>query len=110
MLEFMVWTSSSCKKCRFHKMARHIFGHTEFIHQLIPRKAWARTERNIQVGSELAFEFQGLSYEGIVIRITKNATVLVKSTEGALYTDGIRYSKYYVPISELHLPGAQTNL
>jgi hypothetical protein len=26
-----------------------------------------------------------------------------------LCTDGMRYSKYYVPISELHLPGAQTN-
>jgi hypothetical protein len=110
MLEFMVWTSASCKKCSFHKTARHIFGHTEFTHQLITRKAWARSERNIQVGSELAFEFQGLSYEGIVIRITKNATVLVKITEGVLYTDRIRYSKYYIPISELHLPGAQINL
>jgi len=110
MLELMVWKSSSCKKCRFHKMARHIFGHTEFTHQLITRKELARSERNIQVGNKVAFEFHGLRYEGIVTRITKNATVLVKSTEGILYTDGIRYSKYYVPISELHLPGAQTNL
>ena len=26
-----------------------------------------------------------------------------------IHTDGMLYSKYYVPISELPLPGAQTN-
>jgi hypothetical protein len=109
MLELMVWESSSCKKSRFHKMAQHIFGHTEFTHQLITSKERARSEHNIQVGSEVAFEFHGLRYEGVVIRITKRATVLVKSTEGVLYTDGIRYRKYYTPISELHLLGVQTN-
>lgn len=104
MLELIVWESSSCKKSRFHKMAHNIFGHTEFTHHLITRKERARSEHNIQVGSEVAFEFHGFRYEGIVARITKRATVLVKSAEGVLYTNGIRYNKYYIPISELHLP------
>ncbi len=109
MLELMVWESSSCSKSPFQKMAQHIFGHTEFTHQLITRKERASSEHNIQVGSEVAFEFHGRKYEGVVTRITKRATVLVKSAEGILYTDGIRYRKFYILIGELYLPGAQTN-
>jgi len=49
MLELMVWESSSCKKSRFHKMAQHIFGHTEFTHQLITSKERARSEHTYKL-------------------------------------------------------------
>jgi len=55
----------------------------------------------IRVGSRVRFEFEGQQLEGRVNRITQRATVLVEHTEGARYSDGRRYRKYYVPLGSL---------
>ncbi len=100
-LEFAIWGSSSCKKGRFQKMAGHIFGHIEFTHRMITRNERAHTELSIRPGSLVAFSYRGSRFEGLVNRINKRATVLVRSDLGEPYGDGNRYAKYYVPLGEL---------
>ena len=103
LLELTLWERSSCKKDRFQKMANEVFGHTKFSHQMITRKERAARDHGIRPGSKVSFEFDGAECEGFVSRVTKRATVLVKSSEGDLYKDGNRYLKFYVPIADLAL-------
>ena len=103
MLELALWERSSCRQGRFQKMARGVFGHTEFSHRMVTRKRRAASDYGIRIGSKVCFEFDGDRYEGFVNRITKRATVLVKSGKGELYKDGHRYRKFYIPITDLKL-------
>ena len=59
----------------------------------------------IRTGDKVRFRVDGASYEGFVNRITKRATVLVEDDSSPLYSDGKRYAKYYVPISQLEPAG-----
>jgi hypothetical protein len=49
------------------------------------------------------FRIDGRELEGIVNRVTKRATVLVRDERGTPYSDGWRYAKYYVPVSQLEV-------
>ena len=55
----------------------------------------------IKTGSRVRFDFEGNTLEGIVNRVTKRATVLVAHPEGERYSDGVRYVKFYIPVSAL---------
>ena len=49
----------------------------------------------------MSFEYGNERFSGIVNRITKRATVLLRDPGGLLFSDGNRYETYYIPLSEL---------
>ena len=102
LLEVVLFGSSSHSRPRFKQLVRNIFGHTDVTHQLVTQPEIAHKKFDLQVGDEVSFEYEGNTHKGIIIRITKRATVIVKNAQG-LYEDsqGTRYSKYYVPLNLL---------
>lgn len=99
LLEFVVFGSSSCSQPRFKQLSCNIFSHRGVTHQLVTQTERAQKKFNLYVGDAVSFEFEGNLYRGIIYRITKRATVMVKDSKGP-YVDsqGTRYSKYYVPL------------
>ena len=55
----------------------------------------------IVAGSRVQFEYEGRLYSGIVNRVTKRATILVEDPGGLRYSDGKRYTKFYIPLDHL---------
>lgn len=102
LLEFILFGSSSCRKSRFKQLSGNIFRHTGVTHDLVTQKERAQKKFNITIGDDVCFEYEGNLYTGIVYRITKRATVMVKDPKGP-YADshGVRYSKYYIPLQFL---------
>ena len=102
LLEFILFGSSSCRKSRFKQLSGNIFKHTGVTHDLVTQTERAQKKFNIHIGDNVCFEFEGDLYYGIVYRITKRATVMVKDSKGH-YADshGVRYSKYYIPLQFL---------
>ena len=84
-------------------IANRFFGHTDHHHQLITPRERAFTEFGIRPGARVSFRFDGQHHIGVVNRITKRATVLVEDKRGERYSDGKRYTKFYVPVSLLEL-------
>ncbi|MCR9293314.1 MAG: SprT-like domain-containing protein [bacterium] len=101
LVEMLVWDDSCCAAPRFQSIAARMFGHTEHKHDLITQQERAARKFNIRVGSRVCFQHDGAIRTGTVNRITRRATVLVADAAGQLYDDGLRYRKYYVPISHL---------
>jgi hypothetical protein len=102
LIEQLCWDNSDCAAGRFQDIAGRCFLHRAHTHNLITRRERA-AESGIRVGSEVTFTFEGRHLTGRVNRITKRATVLVEDPKGAKYSDGLRYTRYYVPISHLRL-------
>jgi hypothetical protein len=61
----------------------------------------AKKKLGISLGDTVVFIAEGKQFTGVVNRITKRATVLVADPGGTKYTDGKRYSKFYVPLNML---------
>jgi hypothetical protein len=101
LCEMLVWNTSDCAANRFQSIARNMFWHTEFRHELVTQQERAAKQYNIRPGSRVAFRFQGETKIGLVNRITRRATVLVEDPRGERFQDGRRYVKYYVPIHQL---------
>ncbi len=101
LTERLLWATSSCAARRFQSIARRLFGHTKHTHALITPSERALATFGIKPGDPVKFRFDGASYTGIVKRITKRATVLVKDPRGAPYADGHRYVRFYVPVERL---------
>lgn len=101
LTEMLVWDDSSCSRQRFQSLAFQFFTHTEATHQLITPGERASEKFGIRTGDRVRFRIDSASYEGFVNRITKRATVLVEDDCSPLYSDGKRYAKFYVPISQL---------
>ncbi|MGU9950960.1 MAG: SprT-like domain-containing protein [Gammaproteobacteria bacterium WSBS_2016_MAG_OTU1] len=101
LIEYLIWTDSSCAQKRFHSIAKRFFGHSHYKHALITRKERAKKILNITVGTQVSFEHQGQRYVGVINRINKRATVLVKDPKGKRYTDGNCYQKFYMPLTML---------
>ncbi len=100
-IEMLLWKKSSCSVRKFKRLVHHIFGHTETTHQLITQTERALKKFGIKIGCKVEFEHEGVNYQGIVNRITKRATILVKHKEGHRYSDNKRYLKFYIPLSML---------
>lgn len=99
LLELVLFDSSSCAQPQFKQLSHHIFGHTDVTHQLVTQKERAREKFNLSRGDEVQFEFEGKVYRGIISRITKRATVMVKDSKGQFVdAHGKRYMKCYVPL------------
>ncbi|MCB9922730.1 MAG: SprT-like family protein [Planctomycetaceae bacterium] len=101
LIEFLLWEQSSCSARRFQSIANRFFCHTEHTHQLITPRERALTKFGVKPGSRVSFRLDGQHYVGVVNRITKRATVLVEDARGVKYTDGKRYTKFYVPLGQL---------
>jgi hypothetical protein len=101
LLEMLVWGKSSCSASRFKALAWNYFGHTETVHDLVTAPESAAAKFGVRVGDRAAFVFEGVRRVGVVNRITRRATVLVETPQGAVYSDGKRYQKFYVPVTLL---------
>jgi hypothetical protein len=57
---------------------------------------------NTTCGWDLSFEYGGETYSGVISRITKRATVMVRDPAGDFRDlQGDPYSKYYIPLENL---------
>lgn len=107
LAEYLCWDESNCSRPRFREIAARLFGHREHTHNLMTRRERA-AGAGIVAGSRVAFTFEGRRLVGRVNRVTKRATVLVEDPRGRLYSDGLRYARYYVPIAGLEVLRAAT--
>lgn len=101
LIEMLIWTDSSCAAQRFQAIANKFFAHTEHTHRLITQVERAHAKFGVRTGDQVRFRFEGATHVGIVNRITKRATILVEDQNGAPYSDGKRYLKFYVPLQML---------
>ena len=101
LLEMLLWTKSSCSARRFQSIALGFFGHRAHTHELITPRERAFAKFGIKPGDQVRFLSDGVHYTGIVSRVTKRATVLVRNVRGTPYTDGNRYLTFYVPVELL---------
>ena len=102
LAEWLCRGQSHCGRARFQGIARRLFLHRAHTHELITRSERAARD-GIVVDSRVTFAFRGQSLTGRVNRITKRATVLVEDARGLRWSDGRRYTRYYVPLGELRL-------
>lgn len=96
--EFLVWRTSRCAAPRFQDIILRLFRHTDAHHYLVPATVRYAQDRGLRVGDCVSFDYGNNRLTGFINRIGKRATVLVRDPSGALYTDGHRYRKYYVPL------------
>ncbi len=102
VIEFRCFGRSSCKRIRFKTLARQLFDHRESYHQLPTGRQIAQQKFGLRIGDTVWFRFEERRLQGMLYRINKRATVMVRDRQGS-YTDrkGGRYTKYYVPIELL---------
>lgn len=106
LLEYVIYGNSSCSKPRFRSISGKLFNHTEVTHQLVTQREIAHSSFDLHIGDKVTFEFEGKILEGMIYRINKRATVMVKNKKGQ-YSDtkGNRYEKYYIPLKMLRKDG-----
>lgn len=107
LLEMLIWKQSSCNKDRFKIIVANIFGHSDVKHDLVTQGEIAM-ERGIKIGEYVKFEYDGRMHRGIVNRITKRASILVKDTKGKLHKDGNKYITYFIPL-HLLIPASKNS-
>jgi hypothetical protein len=98
LAEFLGWGCSSCSAANFHMLSRRIFAHEGVSHDLVTPREQAAVAFDVKVGDQVSFEHEGKTHHGRVNRITRRATVLVRSSRGEHYSDGRRYLTFYVPL------------
>lgn len=102
VIEFIHFKESNCSGDRFKAIAGNLFGHTESYHKLPTHKQIASHKFGLNLGDTVSFTFEGKRFTGILYNINKRATVMVRDKNGTLVDNqGIRYSKYYVPLTLL---------
>jgi hypothetical protein len=102
LLELVFFGSTSCSNPRFKRLSQNIFGHTAVTHRLVTQAELAHEQHNLRVGSVVSFEYGGETYSGVISRITKRATVMVRDPAGDFRDlQGDLYSKYYIPLENL---------
>jgi hypothetical protein len=105
LAEFLGWGRSSCKAANFHALSQRIFGHAGTTHALVTPRQLAAEVYQIRVGEVVSFEHEGIRHVGRVNRITKRVTVLVEDPAGVPFSDGRKYTTFYVPMRMLHREG-----
>ncbi len=101
LVEMLIWNDGNCSEARFQSIARRYFLHTDYQHDLITQRERAARKFNIRVGDRVRFAHEGQYLFGRVNRITRRATVLVPNPKGERFSDGERYSRFYVPLEQL---------
>lgn len=102
LIEHDLFGKSSCSGQRFKELSYGIFRHTDVTHRLVTIDEAARQNFDLHVGSKVFFQVENRVLKGIIYKITKRATVMVKDKKG-LFMDnqGNNYSKFYVPLQKL---------
>ena len=108
LVEGLCWDASHCTRPRFQGIATRLFQHQAHTHQLITPSMRA-ADLGFTIGARVKFNYQGRWISGRINRITKRATVLVDNPTGELMSDGRRYIRRYVPLSELRPAFANAN-
>jgi hypothetical protein len=91
----------------FQRAARNLFGHSDWTHDLITTQEIALDAHGIEVGTKVKFTVEGERHTGVVNRVQKRATVLVKDSsvdphqDAREFSDGFFYRKFYVPLNHL---------
>ncbi|GIW92880.1 MAG: hypothetical protein KatS3mg110_0921 [Pirellulaceae bacterium] len=98
LAELLAWNESQCRRERFQRIARQLFGHTDYRHQLVPSSFKEARRTGLALGARVCFEYRGQCLVGFINRIRHRATVLVEDPAGQRYSDGKRYRKFYVPL------------
>jgi hypothetical protein len=93
LIEYLRWADSACSAPRFQLIARSVFGHTARHHAMMSPGDRAAA-LGFRPGQRVAFEFEGVRYEGVLNRVTKRATVLVPHPDG-------RSMRFYIPLQYL---------
>ncbi len=101
LIEMLIWNTGNCSQSRFQGIANSFFAHTDYQHDLITQRERAAAKFNIRVGDTVYFDSNGTSVVGRVNRITRRATVLVSDPTGEQFSDGGRYTRWYVPLEKL---------
>ncbi|TWT76660.1 hypothetical protein CA13_71570 [Planctomycetes bacterium CA13] len=101
LVEMLIWNDGNCSEARFQSIARRHFDHRDFRHDLITQRERAVRKFNIRVGDQVRFVHDGHVLLGRVNRITRRATVLVENPKGERFSDGGRYTRFYVPLEKL---------
>lgn len=101
LIEMLIWNTGNCSQPRFQGIANAFFAHTDYQHDLITQRERAATKFNIRVGDCVYFVRNGTKIVGRVNRITRRATVLVPDPTGEQFSDGGRYTRWYVPLENL---------
>jgi hypothetical protein len=100
VIEFIHFKKSKCSGERFKLLAGNLFGHTESYHKLPTYRQIANQKLGLNIGDKVSFTFQGRRLSGILYNINKRATVMVQDKNGNMLDRyGVRYSKYYVPLT-----------
>jgi hypothetical protein len=102
LIEYVLYGDSSCSKPRFRTLSKRLFNHTGVTHRLITQDEIAHTNFDLHIGDTVIFEVEDDTLTGIIYRINKRATVMVKHKKGDYFdTKGTRYKKYYVPLQSM---------
>ncbi|TWT74012.1 hypothetical protein [Allorhodopirellula solitaria] len=101
LIEMLIWNCGNCSQSRFQGIANAFFAHTDYQHDLITQRERAAAKFNIRVGDVVCFDSNGAKVVGRVNRITRRATVLVADPKGEQFSDGGRYTRWYVPLEQL---------
>lgn len=90
----------------FQSAVLRLFGHTHTQHDLITPAEVAHDQRGVCVGRRVRFPFEGGELCGVVNRVQKSVTVLVRDLSGGGHRDSVEmsdgnfYRKFYVPIED----------
>jgi len=102
LIEFHLYSESSCKKPRFKTMVKNIFSHTEVHHQLPSQKEIISVDYGFKIGQKVSFVLENKKYSGFIYKINKRATVMVVDKKGTYKdSEGTTYSKWYVNFGQL---------
>ncbi len=101
LVEMLIWNHGNCNEARFQSIAKRYFAHSDYRHALITQRERALMKFNIRVGDQVRFSYDGKVISGRVNRITRRATILVANPKGEVFSDGLRYVRYYVPLEKL---------
>ena len=101
LVELVVWDQSKCGARRFGSIAERFFAHRDHRHHLATRAEQLLQQYDIQPGDLVAFRHRGRERVGRMNGVRKRVTVLVEDPAGRRYSDGRRYTKFYVPVERL---------
>ena len=103
LIELHLYKESSCSKLRFKTMVNGMFAHTEVFHQLPSQKEIISQDYGFKIGQRVSFVNEGKKYSGLIYKINKRATVMVRDKKGTYRDgDGNAYSKWYVHFEQLN--------
>jgi hypothetical protein len=101
-IEYICFGTTNCSGDRFKSLVGRLFGHTGKFHNLPTNRQIASQKLDLKPGDRVSFSFKDNKLQGILYRINKRATVMVRDKQGQFADkQGNRYAKYYVPLDML---------